>query len=537
MIAAASRILNHFGDPFEFNGGMKAETSGLHKMQDERVKAAKARKQQSLDARYDAASNDPEYRDHWKHADRLDADSANSKFVRETLVKRSRHETNNNGFQDGIVQSSANDIVGKGPMLRMQTSSAGFNRMVEREWTRWAKAIKYRRKLGCMGHAKCMDGESLGIVVHNPGVKHDVKLDIRLIETEQCQTPLLPYQTISYIDGVRINPETGDPLWYDILPHHPGSMLLGSLVTALTPVQVPADRVLHWFLLRRAGQHRGVPELTSTLNVGASSREFRESTVAGADTAARHSAVVETNLPPHSAPDNVEEFTEMPLKKRGALFLPKGWKANQMRSENPGTLYPEFIRTQVGETGRPKHMSYAKAANDYSNSSYASGRLDGLPYFASVDLERLDCEDLVLDPLFELWFAEAALVFGWFGGAAPSQIPDHAWDWPAHPVADRQSEASADDIELKNGSLSLSEHAAKKGQDFNERIELLARDYGCTPDEMRATLRTAIFNAQNQQASMQQAVNQGAAPDTKTVAAILSELLLLRAPREVAAHV
>jgi len=105
-----------------------------------------------IHASYDAA-REGDLTNYWANADTFDADSANSKEVRQKLVSRSRYEIANNGYSDGIAQTKATHLIGCGPTLRMQTNSEGFNRMIEGQWHLWAKAIKFRRKLWTMAHA------------------------------------------------------------------------------------------------------------------------------------------------------------------------------------------------------------------------------------------------------------------------------------------------------------------------------------------------------------------------------------------------
>jgi hypothetical protein len=140
----------------------------------------------AIAATYDAASDSLDFKNHWANADANDADSANSHAVRSRLVQRSRYEIANNGYADGIASTWATDLVGIGPSLRMQTGSEGFNQMVEREWRAWAKAVKFRRKLWCLAHALHGDGEGLAVIRRSPKVRHQVKIDLRLYETEHC---------------------------------------------------------------------------------------------------------------------------------------------------------------------------------------------------------------------------------------------------------------------------------------------------------------------------------------------------------------
>jgi capsid protein len=466
------------------------------------LRAQPVRRRRDVHATYDAARDSDEFRNYWANADSLDADSANSRGVRAKLVQRSRYEVANNGFADGMVQTHANYLVGAGPQLRLQTPSAEFNNRVERAWHRWTKAIRFRRKLWCMAHAKVQDGEPIGVCRDNPHVKNPVQLDLVLVETEQCQTPRLPYAAAGYVDGIKFD-AFGNPEWYDVLPFHPGGQL--GFVLSGQVEHVPARFVLHWFQLRRPGQHRGVPEFRSTLNVGASSRRFREATVASAETAADISVLLQTMFPPDEL-DAVTPLTSVEFQKRMMLALPHGWGGNQMKAEHPNATYEAFLKSQINETARPKSIPYNLAACDSSSYNYASGRLDHQTYFIALDVEREDANDLVLDPLFELWWEEAVFVYGW--DADPGQPPDHLWDWPKHPVADVVAENSAKDTRLRNGSAYPSQIYSEEGRDFEDELPKMAQDYGLTPDAMRQVLLNAVFNSQNQQSAMLSATTQ-----------------------------
>ena len=206
-----------------------APTKGMHPLTGEprRARVPEARKQltdwladrskrRNVEATYDAARESDEFKNWWANADHYDADSANSRTIREKLVSRSRYEIQNNGYSDGIAQTYSTDLVGTGPQLRMQTASEAFNQMVELSWSFWTQATLFRSKLWTMAHAKHSDGEGLGVVRTNRAINHPVKLDVSLYETEQCQTPSIPFDEPGYIDGIKFD-EFGNPLWYDIL--------------------------------------------------------------------------------------------------------------------------------------------------------------------------------------------------------------------------------------------------------------------------------------------------------------------------------
>ena len=130
-MSRASCILDSHGRPITRLNGKPRPTLARAFQQ------SQPRRQPQVEATYDAAGSSNEFKNYWANADAYDADSANDKSVREKLVQRSRYEVGNNGFADGIAQTWATDLIGKGPALRMQTSSEGFNRLVETTWYYW----------------------------------------------------------------------------------------------------------------------------------------------------------------------------------------------------------------------------------------------------------------------------------------------------------------------------------------------------------------------------------------------------------------
>ena len=452
-----------------------------------------------INARYDSAQTTDEYRNYWANADSLDADSANSRGVRLRLMQRSRYEAGSNGYFDGMLKIHANYMVGTGPTLRCQTGNDGFNRVIETQWIRWSKRVQLRRKLWTMAHAKMQDGEAFAILRTNPRLRDQVKLDLALVEAEQVTSPLLPFGMVGYIDGVRFD-EFGNPLWYDVLKYHPGSMFFDVEKIA---ERVPADFMLHLYALERPGQHRGVAEMKSTLNNGAASRRWREATLSAAESAAEMNILLKTQLSPDEGADAAAPFSSIEFQRRMMTTLPMGWDASQMKSEHPNATYEMFHRAQISESGRPKCMPHNLGAGDSSSHNFASGKLDFTPYFKQLDCERADCNDLVMEPLFERWYDEAALRYGW--PIIEGQHPAHTWDWPAHPVADEVSKATATEKRLKAGTTSLTKVYAEQGEDFDDVLIEMAEDYGLSVDEMRSTLRNVIFNSTNAQASIKMA--------------------------------
>ena len=483
MIAFAKKRIRDAGKGLAHLAGWQSAEKEVAKRLDRRELEAFVTQQ--IRGRYDAVQDTDNFKKYWAAADALDADSSNNRDVRAKAVQRSRYEVQNNGYADGIADSYVNDVIGKGPQLRMQTASKGFNDMVEAGWRRWTKAIQFNRKLRCMAAAKHTDGEPIPVVRRNDKLADRVELDVVLHETEQCQTPLLAYGEKGKIDGVEFD-EFGNPTFYDLLNHHPGSNH-HSVPLDLEPEKVPARYVLHWFKLRRPGQHRGMPETLSTLNLGASGRRWREATVNAAENIARLTLLLETAYQPNEL-DDVAPMSTLDIQTGMMTALPNNVKAHQPKPEHPTANHAEFNKSLLNEQARPKSMPYSRAAADHSDSNFAAGKLDSLIYMALINIDRQDCETLVLDKLFDVWFEVALVVYEWLGGN-PSVISEamkaHTWDWPQHRIADEKAKAQADEKRLQRGMVHLPTLYRESGRDYDEEAQKAAEVYGHDVDTQK----------------------------------------------------
>lgn len=160
-----------------------------------------------LRGRYDAAGTTPDNRRHWKNADGLSVNAANSPEVRRTLRNRSRYEIANNSYAKGVILTLANDVIGTGPRLQLLTEDADANRRIESEFTRWAKAIGLAEKLRTMRMACAADGEAFAVLINNERLPTDIKLDLRLVEADQVTTPFpAKLSRNGSLDGIVFDP-------------------------------------------------------------------------------------------------------------------------------------------------------------------------------------------------------------------------------------------------------------------------------------------------------------------------------------------
>ncbi|MFN3151788.1 phage portal protein [Bremerella sp.] len=426
-----------------------------------------------LAARYDAATTGDDNRRHWAKADGLSANAAQNAQVRRILRNRSRYEVANNSYAQGIALTLANDSIGTGPRLQLQTADAEANRRIEREFQIWAHAVGLAEKLRTMRMARAVDGEAFALMTSNPKLPTSIQLDLRLIEADQVATPAFNPVVTSSVDGIVFDSH-GNPIEYHVLRHHPGD---ANARGALEYDRIPAASMVHWYRSDRPGQARGVPDITPALPLFAQLRRFTLAVLAAAETAADFAGILYTDAPAGGEAESAEPFEPIELEKRMLLTMPGGWKMSQLEAEQPATTYAEFKKEILNEIARCLNMPFNIAAGNSAGYNYASGRLDHQTYFKSIRVDQAHAESMVLDRILAAWFDEASLI--------PALLPDglgafvnwsHQWFWDGHEHVDPAKEANAQATRLASHTTTLADEYARRGQDWESQLRQRAKE-------------------------------------------------------------
>jgi lambda family phage portal protein len=428
-------------------------------------------------ARYDAAQTSPDNAKHWSLADSLSADAAASPNVRDVIRKRARYEVSNNSYAKGIVLTLANDCVGTGPRLQMQTGNDLVNDAIETLFMEWAEEIGLAEKLLTARTAKVTDGEAILLLVRNDALKSPVKLDVQLVEPEQLTTPWEKIQLAQgqmiQVDGIEFD-EWGNPSQYYILDQHP----CGTSVQRMFEYKTyKPNSVCHWFRADRAGQHRGVSEITPALPLFANLRRYALAVIAAAETAADYAAVIYTDIPAGGEASEVKPMEVVELEKRSATVLPDGWKLGQVDAMQPTTTYSDYVKAVLNEIARCLNMPYNVAACNSSMYNYASGRLDHQTYFKSIRVEQKGCERVILNPIFRAWLDRAILISDYLPIQARAlKSYAHQWFWDGREHIDPAKEAAAQAQRLTSNTTTLAEEYAKAGKDWQKELDQRAKE-------------------------------------------------------------
>jgi lambda family phage portal protein len=437
------------------------------------MQAAVALATSRMRARFDAAETTDDNRKHWAPADGLSADMAASPGVRRILRNRCRYEVANNTYAFGMADTLANDCVGTGPRLQLTGLDRKAARYIEREFKKWAKAVGLAEKLRTMRRARVVDGEAFGLFINNPQLSTRVRLDIRLLEAEQCASSAAALPQPQSVDGIRYD-AAGNASVYEILPEHPG----GRAYTTLLPIAVDASKVLHFFVAQRPGQRRGIPELTPALPLFAQLRRWTLSVLAAAETAADLAGIIQTQGAPEGGEvEAAAAFERVEFERRALMTLPEGYAVSQLKAEQPTSTYKEVKREILNEIARSVQVPFNVAAGNSADYNYSSGRLDFQIYERAVMIDRERMETQVLERVFAEWVREAVLIEDYLPQPLRLTSTDwsHAWYWPGFAHIDPKNEAEAQEVRLRTKTTTLADEWAREGEDWEEKLEAIAR--------------------------------------------------------------
>lgn len=449
---------------------------------------------QTIEAAYDALADGNLLRNAWVHADNLSADEANNSGVRIEARRRSRYEClEANSYLKGAIHTVAADMIGRGPRLQMQLtgSLAKYNKPLEQAWRQWAKKTKFAKTLRTMAVAKIVDGEAFAMFTtsthQRPGM---ATLYLRSFEADRCQSLVATVNGPDQVDGLVIDTDTGEVTHYKVYDQITPWMV-GS------PREIPADQVCHWFRADRPGQHRGIPELITSLPLCVLLREYTLAVVTAARTAAKHTAVMQTNSSDVSEDgEDITALSTTDIEYDMLTVLPKGYQLSQMRAEQPTSTYEMTRDCILGEIVRPLQAPLNIVLGSSQKWNYASTQADHISYSLKLLIEREECENEVVEPTFAEWWREMQLM-----GLAPADVDadeaTHAWFWDNRRDADPQTMATARETNIKNGCSNRADELALRGVDIDSHDEQAATAAGLTVDQYRRILSRAMWGADN----------------------------------------
>lgn len=454
-------------------------------------------------ARFNAASRSADSMRNFAGTDFLSADAAMSREVRKLISARSRNEFANNSFAYGIIFTLADDTIGTGPRLQLEpgeeepllsiTDPALQRR--EQRFHSWGRAVKLNSLLRCARIAKAVDGEIFLLLQNNPAANREVPLEPRLYEAEYVASEIFSGSVVDFhrggqpleVDGIFYD-QYGNPVSYRFHRLHPGQT---GLATPRNSTLVPSAQVIHYANIFRAGQHRGLSEMTAALHIFNDLRRYSTAVVQAAEVAARLSFIITTDLPAEyqdvgndlwkidettgvlQTPMDNQEVAVFSSEEFNSLAMPVNHKVTQMKGEQPTQTYVSFKDSKIAEAARVFSMPFNIASGNSSSYNYASGRLDHQVYHKKLLIERETISSDILDKIYAAWEQYDMVLHP---GDYSKHISGHSWMWDGFEHVDPIKEANAQAARLANGVTTMSEECAREGRDYHTVLRQRKRE-------------------------------------------------------------
>jgi len=434
-----------------------------------------------IKAGYDVANTTARNKNYYATAKNLSGDDVASPAVRSTLRNRARYEYRNNTYLQAMLNGRASDVVGRGARLQLNMpNDEQLAEKIERTWIGWSRAVNFAEKLKLAEKEVGVAGEAFLVLSNNPKINHPIKLDITLVEAERVTSTSNTAKLLNpkYIDGILFD-DIGNPVSYDILNENPGSTLATDATASTT---YKASMVYHWFDKDRPSLHRGVPAITPGLQLFGFLRRYTQSVVLASETAADNAYTLEASTTDAELITEGLPFETLPLEAGTMTVMPFGYKAAQMKPEQPTNNYPDFKRSLIVEIGRSFGLPAHVSLGDSSGYNYASGRLDKQEYYKLVIGRQTRVELTILDGIFfNHWLKEASLIPSLFS-LSPLKAEEmrtfgvNEWYWDGSEHVDPVKEANAQDTRLLNRMTTYKAEYAKMGKDYREAFQQIAEE-------------------------------------------------------------
>ena len=305
------------------------------------------------------------------------------------LRARSREMVRDNAHAKNAVRIVQNNVVGTGIGVQAQVVNARgklldpINSQIEEAWERWCNR-KTCHTAGLLGLPDILRltmgqlveaGEVLIRKVRQPFGGGRVPFALEVIEADrlmdQWQTAQAPNGNAIRM-GVEID-AWGRPVAYWLHPTHPGDYQFRAFVASKF-IRVPAEEMIHLYIIERWPQTRGVPWFHAVLRRLNDMKGYAEAEIVAARASANIVGFIKAPEP--VAGDDVAYGQRVIDSEPGTFkqLLP-GEDFIGFNPSRPNAALEPFMRFMLREMAAGVGTSYEALSRDYSQSNYSSSRL------------------------------------------------------------------------------------------------------------------------------------------------------------------
>lgn len=410
-------------------------------------------------------------------------------FALPNLRDRSRHAVRNNPYATKAVEAYVSNLVGSGIKAKWPDA------VLQSHWEQWVADCDYDDDESFHGlqalvaRGQFEAGEILTrFRVRRKGAGLRVPLQLQVIEADHLDIAYSetfnPNKVIR--NGIEFN-RAGKKSRYHLWQQHPADF--GG---ANTRVGIKADDMLHVYRKLRAGQLRGIPELSAILVRLYEIDEMQDATLVRQKTAALFGWIVrkrdagEQYLPgaptgtitPDGSPVEEGEEREVitEIKPGGVHYLEDDEDITFSEPADIAGIYVDYLKSELHAVAAGGGLTYEQLTGDLAGVNYSSIRAGLIEFRRRIEFLQLTLLiHKFCQPVAAKWLRVAVIT-----GVAPAHItldnysqylPEWRppkWDW-VDPLKDVQGDL----LEIQAGLATLRSKQLERGLDPEETIEQL----------------------------------------------------------------
>jgi lambda family phage portal protein len=427
---------------------------------------------------YDAGDRSSRYRKDlgWDRRTPRDEDSMLKDGSRELIRQRCANLRRNNAVVAGVCNRIASFVVGGGIIPQARTSDNAWNKAAEQWWREWSARCDVRgrqnlRQIQWMASGLRPSHGGLYIQLLKSG-------QIRPIETERIRDPQDIKQREGVIEGVKIDPTSGEALKYCVHTRDKG----GAFTQKHNETWISADDVLPvitpaW----RPDQVREIPDLAPVVPHLQDIHEMNQHTL---NTAKAQSMVLgflkkQGGMGLNSLPRGSNVASPSVGARQTFQFdwgqMLEGFPGDDLDmkvSPTPNAQHIPYMQMQLGLCAAALDFPYEFFTLDFSKCDYS--RFKGVLLW--VNKTCRPWRTWLNDSLNQrIWNWRIAMAIG-DGELDPAPVDKRGvsewmhveWQAPEEPWVDRQEANQADMMEWQLGLGTVSEFAKRRGKDLEE---------------------------------------------------------------------
>jgi lambda family phage portal protein len=397
------------------------------------------------------------------------------------LKGRSRELAKNNSLFRKYLSMREKNIVGaNGITLQMKVKEAsgnldkGANSIIEKAFYDWQSAkhcdvagkltwIKFQR---LWSRTLAIDGE---VVVRIWKGRGKYGFQLQMIDSFALD---IQYNDINrnIIMGVELD-SFGKPIAY----HFKASKWESTYSTDNQRQRIPANEIIHKFVVEFPGQVRGIPKPASSILAINMLNGYSEAELVAARASACKGGFYEAGEN-YVGDDEVDGQIIEETSPGMARLLPKGLTWKEHNPTHPNGNYEGFTRAQMREVAGGLDVSYNSLSSDLTSVNFSSMRSGALEERDGWKLEQSDMIEDLCEPVFEGWL-DMFLLSGVSNLPYSKLEKFHADNWipRAFQWVDPRADAEANILLMEKGLKAPQEIVAEQGQELEDVYMRIAK--------------------------------------------------------------